>query len=235
MHTQVDAPMRCPHTCFHPVAATPARHLGYDRKDQKGCRITDAPAGDPSSTDSAQWSSPMTGLNSTTKFDALLKTTRGFQGGFGDDALTASENGCYLATALHAACVHGHHRVAQKLVEAGAAVSSQWTCEPGTSTVGESFSPGPSSGSTPLHLAAWRGHGRLASFLLENRAAIDHRNDDGETPLHCACRGGEPEVMRVLVAHGADLESSGKNGHHPVRILLEAGGRDIEGTMLLTL
>ena len=114
----------------------------------------------------------------------------------------------YGCTALHLACMDGHHLVAKRVLAAGASR---------TSTV--------SHGYTPLHCAARFGHlacltlvmGHPGAYLLSN-AKLDVQDTDGETPLYVAAYGGHDACCSALIAAGADTAKAAKDGSTPLSI-----------------
>lgn len=101
-------------------------------------------------------------------------------------------------TPLHLACLYGHRRCVEVLLDAGACVDAR-----------------DEDGAVPLHDAAAGGYADIATLLL--RAAGDDEaseqlvraaDADGDTPLHHAARGGHAAVVRALLAAGADASTA---------------------------
>ena len=114
----------------------------------------------------------------------------------------------YGYTALHCACVEGHHLVAKRLLAAGASRTS-------TS----------SSGGTSLHYAAILGNlacltlvmGHPGAYLL-SIAELDVQDAEGCTPLYEAAFRGHHACCAALIAAGADPTKAAKYGDTPLSI-----------------
>ena len=89
-------------------------------------------------------------------------------------------------TALHAAAEHGHERVVEKLLAAGAAVDARTE-----------------NGMTPLHHAARRGHDAVAKLLLSRGAKAETYDRTARSPLHYAVENGHDHLAAVLLTAGA--------------------------------
>eukprot|EP00045_Choanoeca_perplexa_P011238 m.118043 g.118043 ORF g.118043 m.118043 type:complete len:378 (+) comp15559_c0_seq2:130-1263(+) len=101
-------------------------------------------------------------------------------------------------TALHAAALAGHLRIAQLLIQAGAALdSSEWKM-------------------TPLHLACRNGHPAVVKLLLTHHAVVDAMSEDFGTPLSEACESGHLSCAKALIAHGADVMAAPSSGCTPL-------------------
>lgn len=94
-------------------------------------------------------------------------------------------------TLLHYAMASGQHKVALRLLEAGAIVNPA------------NEGRHQADGDTPLHLACTRGDLKGVRLLLKFRATTTSRNAVGRTPLHCAVEAGHSTVVRYLIRNGA--------------------------------
>jgi len=118
------------------------------------------------------------------------------------------EDEVYGQTALHLACLNGHHLVAKRLLAAGASRSAT-----------------DSDGSTPLHCAANFGHlacltlvmGHPGAYLLST-AALNVEDIDGEAPLYQAAYFGHHACCATLIAAGAGTAKAAKDGSTPLSI-----------------
>src|SRR6267154_2485686 len=133
-------------------------------------------------------------------------------------------------TALHAAVVNGHSKVASLLLRNGADPNSRdqlgraplhRASRAGqTITVKSSFEIAQilvkdganvnvtdDDGRTPLHTAARCGDCDIAQLLIESHATRDIRDKNLRTPLHVACANGKLEVSRLLINSGSDINS----------------------------
>ncbi|KAN0134105.1 hypothetical protein V8E53_008110 [Lactarius tabidus] len=114
-----------------------------------------------------------------------------------------SARGGPYGTALHAASLMNHLKVAQSLLRHGADVNA-----PGL------------WGRTPLLLASPQGHLEVARWLLEHGADVNAKNsNDNQTSLHLAAIRGHFEIVRTLLEHNADANARDNSGCTP---LLEA-------------
>jgi len=124
-------------------------------------------------------------------------------------------------TPLHAAARHDHNACARHLVEAGAALDTQ-------------FCPD-TEGLTALHIVAQYGNTSLSQYLLQNKANVHIKEKRGRTALHQAAQAGHTEIVELLLDHGASINQITDNLETPlvlachdgyaatVRFLLEQG------------
>jgi Ankyrin repeats (many copies) len=126
-------------------------------------------------------------------------------------------------TALHFAAAAYRHKMAHKLIKAGA------YCRAKNRRGGE-----------PLHAAAFGipgspGWDPLAQAgtivcLIEAGADPDAQNMDGATPLHRAVRTRCAGAVRALLDHGADPAIRNKNGSTAMQLALRTTGRGGSGS-----
>ncbi|NWT17504.1 ANKR7 protein, partial [Vireo altiloquus] len=90
-------------------------------------------------------------------------------------------------TPLHLACVNGHARVVQFLVEK--------KCKP---------NPCDKFNQSPLMKTVEHQHGDCAAILLEHGANHDLRGASSNTALHFAVMVSGKSLVEVLLRHGAD-------------------------------
>eukprot|EP00227_Mantoniella_beaufortii_P017628 CAMPEP_0197586658 /NCGR_PEP_ID=MMETSP1326-20131121/8558_1 /TAXON_ID=1155430 /ORGANISM="Genus nov. species nov., Strain RCC2288" /LENGTH=223 /DNA_ID=CAMNT_0043151307 /DNA_START=47 /DNA_END=718 /DNA_ORIENTATION=- len=121
-------------------------------------------------------------------------------------------------TALHLACLYGHHACVARLLSEGASPFVQ-----------------DSDGGTPLHDATAGGYVEIVRALLAAAAAlggavlercVNAQDGDGEVPLHCAARGDHVEVVRALLAAGAAADVKSEAGLLPYQFSGE--GSEVE-------
>ena len=143
------------------------------------------------------------------------------------------------ATALYAACFHGHFTIAKILIEIGHANALQDTyeyphypllifatamdrldivrflLENGYSDVNETKSTGKDR-CTALRWAAHRGHTSIAKYLIEHGADVNYccsnENLTARTPISCACLSVHDEIVRILYEAGADIMIGNNTG-----------------------
>ena len=102
----------------------------------------------------------------------------------------------YGRTPLIIAAIHGHVKVVEMLLAAGADIEVKlWQ-----------------DGYTPLIFAAFSGHEAVVRLLLEAGANKDATNAVGDTPLIRAAANGHEAVVRLLLASGADKDVTTKLG-----------------------
>ena len=116
---------------------------------------------------------------------------------------------------LERAADQGNRGIAQKLVEAGAAMGDA------------------------LHAAVQGGHGDVVNYLLDNEASIDALDArNGYAPLHIAVQLDKLEMVQLLMLRGADKDAFTLDKwtplylagiHHRVAVALAlfAGGADV--------
>lgn len=126
-------------------------------------------------------------------------------------------------TALHFAAASYRHKMADKLIKAGAAVRAKNR-----------------RGAEPLHAAAfgspgsprWDPAAQAATIvcLIEAGANPNAQNMDGATPLHRAVRTRCADAVRVLLDHGADPAIRNKNGSTAMQLATHTTGRSGSGS-----
>jgi hypothetical protein len=126
-------------------------------------------------------------------------------------------------TALHFAAASYRHKMAEKLIAAGALLRAKNR-----------------RGSEPLHAAAfgspgsarWNPAAQAATIvcLIEAGADPTAQNMDGATPLHRAVRTRCAGAVKALLDHGADPAIRNKNGSTPVQLALHTTGRSGSGS-----
>ena len=132
-----------------------------------------------------------------------------------------TKDGC---TALMFACLAGHERVADKLLDHKAEINVE----------------SDSNKDSPLTFACWKGHSEVVDLLLKRNANIEHRTKEGFSPLMFAALGGHTDVATKLLKQKAQVNvPSGSNndipltsacwkGHHDVVKLLLSHSSNIE-------
>jgi hypothetical protein len=126
-------------------------------------------------------------------------------------------------TALHFAAASYHHKMAEKLIKAGANVRAKNR-----------------RGSEPLHAAAFGNPGSLrwdpmaqaATIvrLIEAGADPNAQNMDGATPLHRAVRTRCAAAVKALLEHDADRSRRNKSGSTAIQLALHTTGRSGSGS-----
>ena len=126
-------------------------------------------------------------------------------------------------TALHFAAASYRHKMADKLIKAGANVRAKNR-----------------RGAEPLHAAAcgspgsprWDPAAQAATIvcLIEAGADPNAQNMDGATPLHRAVRTRCAGAVRALLDHGADPAIRNKNGSTAMQLALRTTGRGGSGS-----
>ena len=151
-------------------------------------------------------------------------------------------------TALHAASLWNHVRVAQVLLEHGADINSRGTMEwsplhiaLGTSNLemaqwlldhGADCGASDEDGNTPLHMAATNGLIAHVRMLIERNADISARASDGRTPLHGAANNGHLDITRLLIELGTDVNAQANDGRTPLYVATNFGHSDIMRLLL---
>jgi ankyrin repeat protein len=169
-----------------------------------------------------------------------------------EDPSRANESQADGLTPLFYAARHGHLKIVQLLLSAGANAGiyvERWWME-----------------STPLHAAAIHGHADICALLLENAAGIESRNEHGYTPLLMAARWGyldlasllldkganidaqdnfgvsalnwgawfgKPELVQILIERGCDVDLQGSQGRTALHFAAEHGRKQIAEQLLL--
>jgi Ankyrin repeats (many copies) len=126
-------------------------------------------------------------------------------------------------TALHFAAASYRHKMADKLIKAGANVRAKNR-----------------RGSEPLHAAAfgspgstrWDPAAQAATIacLIDAGADPNAQNMDGATPLHRAVRTRCAGAVRALLDHGANPAIVNKNGSTALNLALFTTGRPGSGS-----
>jgi ankyrin repeat protein len=156
-------------------------------------------------------------------------------------------------TALHAASVKGHLKVASLLLKNGADPDSrddlgrvplhrisqgghmmESSLEIGRLLVnsGANVNITDDEGCAPLHAAAQSGYREIAELLLESNASLDARNNKQETPLKLSCRSGKLEMARFLIDRGSDINSRNENDLIPLHSASRWGHVDVARLLL---
>jgi hypothetical protein len=102
-------------------------------------------------------------------------------------------------TPLMYAASHGHARLVQLLLEAGAGV--------GQRALG---------GRQPLHFASYRGHGDVVALLLAHKADVNATDSATCTPVGHAATYGHVGVVSQLLEAKADVALRDRNGSTPI-------------------
>lgn len=105
-------------------------------------------------------------------------------------------NGC---TPFYLACLNGHVKVAEVLLEAGADLSV-------TTKIGL----------TPIYIAANNGHIEVAKLLLARKVDVNQPAANNYTPLNAAADSGHLEMVQLLLDNGADLSIANSVGQPPL-------------------
>jgi Ankyrin repeats (many copies) len=125
--------------------------------------------------------------------------------------------------ALHVAAAAYRHRIARKLLAAGADVRARNR-----------------RGAEPLHYAAdgipgaaaWNPNAQAATVnvLIEAGADPNATDKSGVTPLHRAVRTCCAAAVRALLDGGADTHRKNKNGSTPMQLAMRSTGRGGSGS-----
>ena len=153
-------------------------------------------------------------------------TRQGPSPGPGPSPCFIKEIGHYIYsgdTALHFAAASYRHKMADKLIKAGAHLRAKNR-----------------RGAEPLHAAAfgspgspsWDPTSQAATIvcLIEAGADPNAQNMDGATPLHRAVRTRCAGAVRALLDHGADPAIRNKNGSTALQLALKTTGRGGSGS-----
>ena len=106
-----------------------------------------------------------------------------------DRGQNVREEGGFLGTPLHAACVRGNLETARLLLDNGANIDSRSSYY----------------GQTALHLASQNGDMKTVELLLDYGASVDIEDASGSTSMINAASQGAFEMIGVLLDHGADI------------------------------
>jgi uncharacterized protein len=115
-------------------------------------------------------------------------------------------------TPLHLAAFFGEERVAQALLDRGAAPNARSTNR---------------MRNTPLHAAAAGGRTGIVKLLLENGADANSTQEGGWTALHAAAQLGNVAMLQLLLAQGASPNTRAANDQTPLDLALLQGRREI--------
>lgn len=152
-------------------------------------------------------------------------------------------------TPLHLACVWGHYREAEALVNAKADLNLQehWgnrtplhiACQGGLTNLtalllahGADMNQKDKWGKTALHHAAAGGHAALVEPLVSAGADIEARDDLGDTPLHKAVWMNRKAAIEALIKHGADVRAKDGAGVTPLQWAVELEFISLESLLL---
>jgi uncharacterized protein len=125
------------------------------------------------------------------------------------------------ATALHFACLRGHHAVIELLLAHGADLNARdgeydsppigWANESGQSATVEFLDA--KGAAYDLGQAAAFGKNERVRVALGADPSIGNRSYGYGTPLHLAALWGHVEIVELLLKHGADPSLKSKDGH----------------------
>jgi ankyrin repeat protein len=158
-------------------------------------------------------------------------------------------------TALHAASVKGHLKVASLLLGNGADPNSRdhlgrvplHRVSQGGQLVmtkpsleiaqlllnsGADVNVIDDEGCSPLHAAAQSGYREIAELLLGSNASLDAGNNNQETPLSLACANGKLDMAHFLIDRGADINSRDKGDCIPLHVASRWGHVDVVRLLL---
>lgn len=116
---------------------------------------------------------------------------------------------------LHEAAEHERIEIAQRLIEAGAAVNRE------DGDLRE-----------PLYFAVRRRSVAMLSLLIEEGARVNHKDIKGETVLHEAVRLRSLEMTAYMLKHGAEAGSSDCKGRTALVYAAEASDRDLTSLLI---
>jgi ankyrin repeat protein len=115
-------------------------------------------------------------------------------------------------TPLHLAAFFGRKPAAERLLAAGA----------GLSTLSQN-----ALRNTPLHAAVAGGHVDVSLLLIEAGADVNVPDAGGHTPFHIAAEGGYLPVARALLARGADAHAVDAEDRTPLARAVARGHTEI--------
>lgn len=111
-------------------------------------------------------------------------------------------------TALHLACLNGHLKCVEMLIQKGSEISHSVKSDTRRLTLNYDNQPIKECdfGGTPLHYAAWKGHLDILKCLLEsNKSLVNKANRNGWYPLHIAAYLSHADCAEYLIKEGASL------------------------------
>ncbi|XP_076117420.1 uncharacterized protein LOC143085123 [Mytilus galloprovincialis] len=111
---------------------------------------------------------------------------------------------------LHLACLKGHSRTTQLLLEKKSFIDKTDKNE-----------------NTPLDLACAGGHTDTVDILLSRNATIKQRQQDLKTALHIVCRNGNRMITEMLLNRNAKVNIKDKAGHTPLYLASLKGSTEI--------
>ena len=151
-------------------------------------------------------------------------------------------------TALHAACIKGHHSIVKALLKRGASITiadnyqrtplylaaMNGNCEVVKTLlkVGANLAVPQKNGWTPLNAASNNGHIEVVKLLLDNGADLTIANNNSWTPLNTASNNGHVEVIKLLLENGADLTIANNGGWTPLNIASNNGHIEVVRLLL---
>eukprot|EP00795_Rhopilema_esculentum_P016779 gene16779-8239_t len=125
-----------------------------------------------------------------------------------------TKDGC---TALMFACLAGHVKVAEMLLDSDAVINVE----------------SDSNKDSPLTFACWKGHSEVVDLLLSRGANIEHRTKEGFSPLMFAALGGHTGVATKLLKCKAQVNvPSGSNNDIPLTSACWKGHHDVVELLL---
>ena len=110
-----------------------------------------------------------------------------------------SATSCYRTTPLHWACIYGHVKVVQVLLD---------------NDVDLEFPN--KDGMQALHFACRESHYRIAELLLDHGAAVNAQDIFGFTALHYASKSGSNRCVFLLLSRDADTNIQTRIGKIPI-------------------
>jgi|GEM_PF-2540565 len=156
----------------------------------------------------------------------------------------------HTRTLVHYACLSGHKKVLERLIEKGANLdcSDVWqqsplhlACQLGHLSIVETLITRMSSintqealGRTPLYMATYYNRLPVVQTLLKHRADANCANNDGFTPLHIALGFSFKAIADLLLEYGADATCKTKWGETPLDIAIARNYTDITNLLYKT-
>ncbi|XP_005094682.1 ankyrin-3 [Aplysia californica] len=118
-------------------------------------------------------------------------------------------------SALHFACVRGHDKMVELLLDQDADVNALTGCN-----------------SSPLALAVFNRHSTVALSLIAYGCQVNTFDDDLDTPLHFATFNGNKDVVRALLDNGAEACMFNRIGATPLFNAVVSGVADVVKMLL---